>query len=803
MKKSNQYSKNQLAKQHLKNILLGNQYSSIILLCIYILIYFSITFFSFTIFDIFSLPQISSISSDLDFYMANDINSAYYIFSQAENEALLTFLLGGVFAYVNFYYMFSKSSLTNRLSIAVSRGRQYFNSTFYHLAILTLVIIIVKSITLYLNYSTAGASQILLPAFFANLTQMITIMIFGFFVVSTGAILSGNYLEWGVTALSLAFVVKAILSNINMVFDYTLHGFDGTYYIYSEGANEITEKLRLFDPTLAWGYFENFTSFWRGDVSIQVAYDLIIRNVVFFVVLIICFVAVGKYFSKYYKPENCHIRGANKFTTTLWGVFATTCISIFILSLLRENQTPLSPKSPKLPFIGIYIISLLAGAIISYLITLTLTFKPKNSFRALKGTVISGVITIFVIIIGYSGCFGFTEKTPALDEIKLVRISQPFEFVDNFISNTYFENNNPFEGAYLTLETKNDIEFAYELNRQLSKSTKTETSISTEITFILKDGTEVTRTYRNLENDDVNTFLKLWETDEIRNIYKAVLCTETERIGSLDDCSDVALYAEHLDDGTAIYTFEDSETIYTYSTTVDDEYVLPLGTKDVYLLSKDNRLTFCKEYTDAFCKELRYAIYKDICNMSAMDWFSPDKQLGVIGFSSANISQSIFDDGFDQHIEPVFDGAFHITPKMTNTINVLKNHNYYNLLDCNRKIEKAYTVDALQVVEWYMLNNGYCKALSGGKTLHSPYAEWDAIALREYVDYCILGRTQEQAFYYIDNKIPLPHATEISLQEATDIIDESFTAYNMGDHGKFLITIFENEAYNILLLPQK
>ncbi len=809
MEKSNQFSKKQIVKENLKHILKGNQYSSLIILGIYVLMYIAIIF----------LPSIDSMyascattfSSELEYYSQVDGNIILnYIFSRNDSENIFSFIMGAVFAYTNFYFLFSKSSLTGRMSIAISRKKQYFNCVFYHLVILTAVITSVKLITLYFNYSIIGPSEYLFPVFFANLTQMLTIMIFGFFVVSTGAILSGSYVEWGVTAFVLTFIIKLILKAINVIFDFTLHGFDGSEYVVSYGANEITRIIRFFDPSLAFSdSLDNFSQFWSDCDTTYPANALIIRNIIMLVVLILGFVASGNYFSKHYKPENCRMRGTNKLTTTLSGVFVTLGVVVSTLFILRQYEAAISPNSPKGPFIIVCIITIIAGATASYIFSLAVTLKPKKALHTLKGAGIGAAITITIVIIGYSGCFGFSNRAPDLKEIDCIEVSSPFEFICEDTDNDYFHDYEYYDGPYINLKTDSDIKYAYNLNKQLSEETEKDSNLSAEIIFRLKNGTQISRTYRNVTDNGLNTLMKLWETDEVRATYEYALCTEIiseepTQIPTDYQSEEGEIITEDENDGIQTYLYEENGKVYSLTTTEEiDLDITPLCTKDIYLLSKDNRLAHCNKSTDTFHKELRHALYKDICNMSAEDRFYPEDQLGVIGFSNPGITQADFERTSDTYCGSVFYTKFYITSKMTNTIKVLKQYDYYKHLDYTRKIEKAYTVDAPYVAEWYMLSSDYTKGLISGEILHSSYAEWDTPELREYVDFCITKNTSVDHLFYFENDIPFPEETEISCEKALKLTDEAVFAYNMGNSGKFLITTFEDGTYNILLLPQK
>ena len=126
---------------------------------------------------------------------------------------------------------------------------------------------------------------------------------------------------------------------------------------------------------------------------------------------------------------------------------------------------------------------------------------------------------IGVIIIGLTGCFGFTTKVPDTEDISEISISVPFEDLNTNSFNHYFDEFYAFSSIYLT--DSEDFEIIKNIHKSAVKTKDiNETFIECYIEYTLKNGDTITRYYYDLSEETVNEYMKLWETKAVKDLDK-------------------------------------------------------------------------------------------------------------------------------------------------------------------------------------------------------------------------------------------------------------------------------------------
>ncbi len=788
MKKLNLYSKSNIERNHLIDTITGKVDGStpfffILALAIYII----------PLFLYIGLPDgttpthkflITSLANQTVQTPSSDLT---YIFGISSIQYMFATLLG-IVSVLPLLHLLFKASATYQLSVGIKRKRLFSTLTFAPLSVAIVCVITVNIFLLLLNLRYVGYSAVLVPAFMAHLMYTISCILWGAMCLAVTIILARRWVEALACFLGL-LTFPLIKFLITSIFDVTLNGFDiHNRYVSNINTdlfnfNEITYYIDyVMPPSLAAyvsGYINLLTTA-RTTEPLNDSFFILISSTIWCGIIFAILCLLSKYFEKKYKFEEYRQKGKSKAAL----IIACTSITLYRIALLilkfalNDNTTNQFDN----PIEEILIILLTIFAI-SLPLSWIVSLKIKRNYTGLISAGICIVLCIAITVIGLTGAFGFEEWIPETKEIESVTIRPYFKMCSDNRS-VPFQLSISNLNSYYKLTTQDDIELCREIHKAYINSDKKEFSGNCTITYTLKNGKNINRTYEFVSEDVVNTALKLWESDYVKEQYAQLLQITKPQ----------------------------------YDVTGDATSSRILQFNNLHIISKYNKATnitnsVTKEQTD----ELRRALYKDICTLSAEEWFAPEHQYGVLAISNDKGKGGLIDDAL-----PIttFNGEeydqwyFFVNSNMTNTVNVLKKYDYFKFFDSAKQIKSALTVEIEDLTIWTLdsfktsyFSSDYKKPhlvdarTRDGKTLHTTYLMWNNSLTEKYIKVCLLNNTTD--YDSLNPYAQPPITTVVTPTEATKLVNDGYLGYNVGDEGKVLILFYSDGTYNTVIIPDK
>ncbi len=786
MKKLNLYSKNNIGRNHLLNTLRGTNNLNIWIFAICMLVFIYGVFWDF---------DISSASISPYYFLPSRIENQYgwhytdntmYVFSAFLREPALALVIGFIVASLQFRFVFVKREIAAELGAGISRRRIYLNKAFYPLLITLTALTLVKVVVLFINLSSVGYYPILLPAFTANLLQTLSGAIFGYIVAVASALLTARPIEFAFFGAGAALLPNYFLEFINKVLGCTLKGYDAEASTHARGTNEIMYNLRFLNPTLGCNQsFNNISEIWISD-SPENANKIIIADIIWLVIFGIILTLLGKYFQKSFKPENCKKKGKTKTATLI------PCLTVSFIAclLVLDNFGYYNFRTNLLDGpLKEFALSLAIGLVISVAAAVFSTLKPKKAILGILSSVICMLTLIITSAIGYTGGFGFESNIPDSDDIEYISVSTPIQLFTNK-HNDYFETFSS-QVDYINLLSEKDIKTFRDIHAAFIEEQNGNTGAYCDIMYVLKNGQKIERKYYFLGKDGINATLKLWETDFAKKQYAHLLQTNIPE----DD-----------NDTTRIV--------------IERELIL----NNVHIISKYNNITNITEtMNDAGKKALREALYKDICTLSAKDWFYPEHQYGVLALSNSEGARGVMDpktpiDEFEGNENGQY--YFIINSKMLNTVSLLEKYGYMQYFNLDKEIASAHIVETDDMVDWYrnFTLNTHDIREPDGSPVHLTNITWNNGVFDAYAKSCKYDISSFEDYrekflsdstlisennVNLSPKSKISRYTEVSPKKASELIKKGYLSYNTGDEGRFLISFYTVGTYNTVIIPEK
>lgn len=438
--------------------------------------------------------------------------------------------------------------------------------------------------------------------------------------------------------------------------------------------------------------------------------------------------------------------------------------------------------------IFLIITSVILTLVFSIALSMLITLSPKRSLWGATGGGISAVLHIIIVIIGVTGCFGFTTKIPDLKDIESVDVSVPFGDMTYTNSNEFFT---PFNYAdSITLSEESEIKIATNTHKIITENQEKTTGVTFDAMYRLKNGKIICRSYCGINEDAALEYSRVWESKDIKNRLKVFL-NQAEAKDVFSEKFDIDINSLQSTESSDYYIDE-------YFNTLDDLYPT-IKQKSVHIISKDKQTTdlYAVNKADSFpetseeiAEELMKALYKDACTLSTEEWFSPEKELGILAFcplKNWNYSPVTF------NFLRTYDAVFYINTNMKNTLSVLEKYNYTQYFECKKEITEAHLVNINEVSEW--LKNEFYPDYD---VPHRTYFAQDNTGIDQYLAYgCgYMGKT------FID-KPNLPKQEQIyDLNFAKDMVKNAYMAYNVGIDGEFLVVKFDDGSCSMLVIPE-
>ncbi len=771
--------------------------SIVVCLVIYAVISLFTAIIDFTYYD-----AVSTLFHDL----RNELKTQdpFYIIYTSYEDVYIGMILGFLLAFFQFRFLSDKNACYTKLSFGIKRKALFYSNTLYPLICAIFIVFISKLLAVIVNIYILGLHMNIIKMFILSVLATIIPIIFAFTVTTIANVLTTRKLETILLTVSVIALPYALFSLIVNVFSITLYGYGQDPY----SENEISNLISKINPAEMLFDFGEFDYFSYGVTEKTAFGGEILWCIICIGACIGALLLTASFFEKRFKPENCGKKGVSKLSLTLISLTVSTVISASILetSSLSYTYTALDPE-------GRILLAVVSGFVGAIIINLLVMLGKKKIKQGLLGAGISTGAIVLLIIIGLTGCFGFATKLPDVEDIKSVRIQLPFEDMYANAYNHYFEEVYSF--SYLDVTNADDFGIIKNIHESAIKTEGiSETSVECYIEYTLKNGDRINRYYYGISEETAKEYLKLWDTNAIKYVYKMKL-----NQGKPDETPQNDL--EVFDDDLGLI--------------FEDRVISP--TDYLIIASKDNTFTDLSHPTDEQTHtvptkeinlEIMTALYKDICNVSAEEWFMPKEQYGALIFDCAQRSYDnsvSFDDAFSE-----INSVFYINGNMTNTVNTLKKYGYFQYFECNKEVEKAHIITSDNLARWaqvltYDPLTSSVLAFQNADVKRGTYYTINNFCREEYLtfgcDYLTPLMPDEYSDYYTgeiseaypeeypeyydfsyDESLAPPIKNITDTAKAANMVKNAFMAYNLGNSGEFIVAKFTDGSCTILAIPE-
>lgn len=783
--------------------------------------------------SIFTFAMIvATFGEELSWGLAQDIKDLkQYGMSYYYSEPYIAIIGGFTVALLQFRYLHSKKHSFTMLSFPVKRQKLFLRDAFIPLGALALITVVIKAVALGINIYILKFSVELLKLFIVNVLLILLPLFFSYTVTVASMLFTGRTSEGIATSISGILLPTALFSLIDNIFNITLHGYDSIFYEdylyfypvfttnYSMGTNEITRVLSEIDPTGNFYLYECYYSDLPLNETVNILTQ-VIKSSVWIAIFITSIILMSRYFEKRYKPEYCGVKGKSRVPLVL--------VSIVLPLLLTNFSFPTEQNIPD----TVLFFEIFTAAIVAVIIGLILNIIVCRGVKKILCGVIGGgailVTTILLVVIGSTGCFGYSSYLPDAEKIENITVSLPFEEILPVNADNRFFDTDPYlsETSYIKLTSENDISILQNIHSTAVESRDKDTSCRIEIIYTLKNGKTVPRCYNYISNAVVDKALELSKTDKISEFYKVVLNQHEYYNSGLTLYTEWEKYA--LD-----FSGEDTDSsdYYSYSGTYDAKSMC--NARNITIVSKDNsQATFSpNNFEEGQVDSLKKALYEDLCSLSAEQLFTPEKQIGVLILSPTIYPDD--NDGYYLYPNSTNQLKISITRDMKKTLSVLEEMGLTEHFNNNKEIKEAHTVNIRDAVKWYTLRSSsylyYDIQLKNPDTYilayHTPFYSWDNSNNSDYLYYASRYMTDSQYYnydvpdtgvggldsgtyvdYYTEDYysefIKAPEKTDLTPEEAKRLQENAFMTYNIGDNGKFLVIKYTDGTSNMLVIPE-
>ena len=625
------------------------------------------------------------------------VSSYGYCFSNnyyAEHPIIL--FASSVLAIISFSFSTNKQHGITTLSFPMKRSTLFNKKVVLPICALSAAVIIIKAIMIGYNIKIHGINNELITQGLADIFICLKYVLLGFTAFTVSSIACGKKLEMAFGGLSLIFVMATVYNLLDSLLSSFLYGFDSIYFPEN---TEVNDFIFILNPTQELSAYYIFT-----EVLLLNKNKLII-NILWVIALITVLVLTKQYFIKKFKPEKIEMKANNKPILLI----ITTTVSLLVTQILTSIIFDWYYRDVLTVSAGVYItISFVLIAVFSFitmsLIETTIKLNKNKLFGIIAPFSVVGLILIFT----FSGGLGYENRIPDTEDIKSIDISTTFQCGEMFNTESSVEYTLSMQNNYMTFTTENDFNVIKSIHETILENRDSDTGEALTITYTLKNGKTLSRDYQHLSKKSAGSLLSLWKTDATNELIKGYLFQNKATNGHEEsDESEIYCYDYYGD-----YNYsEKSYSCFNYDT------------NDVLIVSKQNTETKVKDNLTRENLELvKEAIYKDYCELSSEEWFKPSQTYGAIVFK---YEEDYYGDYFIDAMDDKYDWYGYsddaslvilpVTAEMENTVRTLKSLGLYRYLNDNTiKIERMFTADVKEYLEWYnsknaIIYNGYIK----------------------------------------------------------------------------------------------
>ncbi len=697
------------------------------------------------------------------FFLNNGENLATWIsnssslsltLSYLDFDFLITLLAGTLITVFNFSFLLNKNHARAVLLQPKKRSKLFNEKVTYPLIALVSIVVVIKIIALLINLKYLSLDFNGVMVFIGDVLVSLTTLFWGFMCGTVATILPKRKIEAILGGVSLVLLPYSVIAITNFSATAFLHG-----YIFDDFYNLI--NLSILDPIREFYAYVNLGHYLA---PFQIPVNRLIHSVLWIMLSVIGLLLIKKHFEKKYKFENCGKINNSKLITLTSGISLPVIASYYITEFLYENFNPTAnivnvhmsfrynSTFVNLPPQDSYILLVVFFAlaiILSVLLNIITTQKILNIKEKIKPiSAITGAV-ILTSVLCLSGGLGYEKDLPEVEEIKEISISIPYDLVENNYEVTgisdYFDIHNTVLREFVSFEEIEDFEKILKIHSSLIEDKNSETTEGIKFTYYLKDGSIYERTYECISKNNAEEILKLWDTTEVKNLYKAMLLNER------DDNNELG------------YTLW-SRTIISM-----DGFV--------YAVSKDATYSSITDVlSEKEIKELKETIYKDISSLTYNEWFKPTESYGLLQFRTKEMANT--EPGFIISNEAV---SFQITKEMKYTVEFLKSHDLMKFFDTTKQPVKAFLVDANDMSNYYY---EYIK-----ENYSSDYRR-DYYPMQHRMMFT--PETSASKQFYLKGYEPIfdtsaEWITELTPEEYNEYIKKAHIKYFSGEGGKILI----------------
>ena len=768
----------------------------------------------------------------LMYQLLTQVTDGYYSYLYLEEEfrnvSGITFVAGLIVSLVQFRFLQVKTKCLTVLSLGESRENLFRKKFWVPLIIMVVITVGVYVALLFSDEDLKKAFSVLADEYFANVLISLLPLIVGYTAGATANILCGKTSETiAFTAAICAFPLSLFLF-VDSVFSLSLSGYytaasdymSISNYTAADG-NRVTTILSLFDPLYTLNI--NIYGFANRNYSTNVWYETpafyIIKNIIWIVLIFFAVFFLERHFVRKFKAEFCNKSGKNKVTGIMCSLtsalFVTAvCLCGFYQSLLVDIVPLFSA--------AIIVVSLILAMILTLVFIALLYRKAIRIGYSFLGMGIAAGISLVVYLVSVTGCFGYSTYMPDTQKIRSVMVSESSGILNRY-SGSCFYTPSESDDVSISFKTPEEIEFIKNIHKFVATDKKHNTNENFTVVYELENGELIYRAYTCLSNEACEKISTLWETQTVRDFYKVIL-NQDEELNS------TALNVDWISWEKAFSFNTNSKLIngsgyyddYGYGYEESTGYKTIAAADSLVIYSKDG-VPECitnENISSETMEKLKKAIYTDYMNMSALQHYKPEKQLGVISLASCEALIESESDYWDEEYDGKLTAEralennadflyrFPVTPDMVNTIKVLKESGLYNCFESDTEIAAAHLIDSQKLFSWHHQGLGLEHMMMAGIPDGVPTGlsySWENYGMSTYLmwgcEYIPKEAYDSDAWEYYE-PVAESDIEKLTPEEAERLREDAFMNYNSADGCKFLVMKHADGTTNVLAVPK-
>ena len=556
-------------------------------------------------------------------------DKADYIFSVSSTDFFWALLSGFVLGLHQFRFLNKKAFGLATFSFPKKRKDLFNSKVITPIIVISVVIILTKLITLLMNIKWHGPESELFSLFFADLFTCLKCFFVGFTATTICSIFCGRFIETLAASYSLLVLPSVIFGVIDTILSCFLYGYTSLNYRYDFLATLVNALNPAYDTS------QQYTSILLSYEIYEKPTTPLVTSILWILFCTVALILAKKYFVTKYKVEKIGFKSINKTITFITSIAISLelAYSVTVYSALFSASplTDIYGYSFESPALTLTILSI-TSVIFAYICNSIVITSIKITKEKLK--LIAAPITLIAVtfLFAITGGFGYASRLPDAEKIESIEVSSTYNHIELFSTADphAFDEMGYVSQTPITLTTQNDIEIGKAIHESAINNRSKETGDLVHFCYTLKNGTKVYRSYISVSAETSDKLLTLWKTDEADKTRRDYLFNNKPTDSSP-------------------YTIK-SEAELEYNP-ITDEYVdfsascFDYKYSTVLLYSKDSS---CELLSSEINKEtfegLKEAIYKDMSELSAEEWYKPEKTYGFISFG---YNDAYYDSFFD------------------------------------------------------------------------------------------------------------------------------------------------------------